>query len=132
MKRTATVVSVKGTLMAETVRSEACGDCRACDFGRKEKMHYTLPEGDYKVGDKVELEIADASLPRAALVAYGIPLIGVIIGLTVGSLFTGAEWARSITGVVGLFAGIAALKLTEKKRLQKEKYACRIANAKEE
>lgn len=132
MKRTATVVSVKGTLMAEIVRSEACGDCRACDFGRKEKMHYTLPDGNYKVGDEVDLEIADSSLPRATLIAYGIPLIGVILGLTVGSLFTGAEWARSIAGVIGLFAGLAALKLSEKKRIAKQKYACHITNAKEE
>ena len=34
MKREATVVEVNGRLMAEVVRTEACLQCHACQFGQ--------------------------------------------------------------------------------------------------
>ena len=74
MKREATVVEVDGRLMAEVVRTEACLQCHACQYGQKGRVLVELPEGDYRVGDTVELSLEDARFARASLVAYALPV----------------------------------------------------------
>ena len=132
MKREATVVKVKGVLMAEITRSEACGECHACEFGRTEKMYYNLPDGNYKEGDRVTLEVSDRTLSRATLVAYGIPLAALIVGLILGFALFEAEWAQALTAVVCLAAGCAYLALSEKKRRRSGVYACHTQTTKED
>lgn len=124
MKREALVVSVRGKLMAEIARTEACGECRACQMGQKSIIHYPLPKGDYKEGDTVTLEIGDNMLTRATLIAYGIPFVSLVIGLIAGSLLFQAEWAQALTALIFLTAGFAYIHLTEKKRRAKGAYAC--------
>ncbi len=132
MKREATVVLHKGKLCALIVRSEACGDCHACDFGKKEEMHYPLPEGDYKEGDKVMLEISDRALGRATLIAYGLPLVCMLLGLALGAALFKAEWAQALSALIALAAGWIIIRATEKKRGRNQMYACRTEKLKPE
>ncbi|MBR3928658.1 MAG: SoxR reducing system RseC family protein [Clostridia bacterium] len=125
MKREATVVLHKGKLCAMIERPEACGDCRACDFGRKEKMHYPLSEGNYKEGDKVLIEISDRALGRATLIAYGLPLLSMLLGLTLGAVLFKAEWAQALSALSALLAGWLIIRATEKKRGRNQIYTCR-------
>lgn len=131
MKREATVVNVNGKLMAEIVRTEACGQCHACDFGRKQKLHYPLPAGQYSEGDVVTLEVSDRALTRATLLAYGLPFLCLLAGLFAGGLLFRAEWAQALTAVVFLAGGCAYIALTEKKRRKNGKYACQTHSAEE-
>ena len=124
MKREATVVNVNGKLMAEIVRTEACGQCHACDFGRKQKLLYPLPAGQYREGDVVTLSVSDHALTRATLLAYGLPFLCLFAGLLVGSLAFRAEWAQALTAIAFLAGGCAYLAVTEKKRRKNGKYAC--------
>ncbi len=135
MKREATVVLHKGKLCALIVRSEACGDCHACNFGKKEEMHYPLPQGDYKEGDKVMIEISDRALGRATLIAYGLPLVCMLLGLSLGAVLFKAEWAQALSALIALAFGWLIIRATEKKRGRNRIYACRtekIKNKQEE
>ena len=125
MKREATVVNHKGKLCALIVRSEACGDCHACDFGKKEIMHYPLPAGTYTEGDKVFIEISERALGRATLIAYGLPLLCFLMGLLIGAVAFKAEWAQALSALVSLLIGWIVIRITEKKRGQSKLYACR-------
>lgn len=132
MKREATVVLHKGKLCALIVRSEACGDCHACDFGKKEEMHYPLPQGDYKEGDKVMIEISDRALGRATLIAYGLPLVCMLLGLSLGAVLFKAEWAQALSALIALAFGWLIIRATEKKRGRNRIYACRTEKIKNE
>ena len=132
MKREATVVLHKGKLCALIVRSEACGDCHACDFGKKEEMHYPLPQGDYKEGDKVFVEISDRALGRATLIAYGFPLVCMLLGLGLGAYLFKAEWAQALCALTALAIGWLIIRATEKKRGRNRMYACRTEKIKNE
>lgn len=132
MKREATVVLHNGKLCALIVRSEACGDCHACDFGKKEEMYYPLPQGNYKEGDKVTIEISDRALGRATLIAYGLPLLCMLIGLALGAALFNAEWAQALSALVSLAAGWLIIRATEKKRGRNKLYACRTEKMKSE
>ena len=135
MKREATFVLHKGKLCALIVRSEACGDCHACNFGKKEEMHYPLPQGDYKEGDKVMIEISDRALGRATLIAYGLPLVCMLLGLSLGAVLFKAEWAQALSALIALAFGWLIIRATEKKRGRNRIYACRtekIKNKQEE
>ncbi len=127
MKRDALVVSVRGKLMAEITRTEACGDCRACQMGQKAIMHYPLPKGDYKPGDIVSLEINDNVLSRATVIAYGIPLSALLIGLCAGFMAFEAEWAQALTALISLTAAGLYIFFTEKKRREKGSFTCRAS-----
>ena len=61
-----TSVKLDGRLMAEVVRTEACLQCHACQYGQKGRVLVELPEGDYRVGDTVELSLEDARSARAS------------------------------------------------------------------
>ena len=132
MKREATVVLHKGKLCALIVRSEACGDCHACNFGKKEEMHYPLPQGDYKEGDKVMIEISDRALGRATLIAYGLPLVCMLLGLSLGAVLFKAEWAQALSALIALAFGWLIIRATEKKRGRNRIYACRTEKIKNE
>lgn len=132
MKREATVVLHKGKLCALIVRSEACGDCHACNFGKKEEMHYPLPQGDYKEGDKVMIEISDRALGRATLIAYGLPLVCMLLGLSLGAVLFKAEWAQALSALIALAFGWLIIRATEKNRGRNRIYACRTEKIKNE
>ena len=125
MKREATVVHHKGKLCSLIVRSEACGDCHACDFGKKEMIYYPLPEGRYSEGDKVLIEISDRALSRATLIAYGLPLVCMLLGLLLGALCFKQEWAQAASALAALSVGWLIIRLTEKTRGKSGAYTCR-------
>ena len=97
MKREATVVEVDGRLMAEVVRTEACLQCHACQYGQKGRVLVELPEGDYRVGDTVELSLEDARFARASLVAYALPVATLFLGLLIAAF---AGLSRSLAGAL--------------------------------
>lgn len=120
----ATVVAIEAdALWVETVRRSACGGCSAqkgCgqallnrEFeGRRGRIRI-LPGAcavsQFSVGDHVLLDIPDEIILRGSLVAYGLPLLGMLAGAMA------AEWWLSghgdlaaVTGaVVGLLSGFA-------------------------
>ena len=125
MKREATVVREGDRLVAEIVRTDACGQCHACEFGRKEKLHYPLPAGEYAEGDVIQLEVSDRAVSRASLLAYGLPLACLVAGLLLGWQLFNEEWAQALCAIALLAAGCAYLAVTEKRRRASGAFACR-------
>ena len=126
MKREATVVDVNGRLMAEVVRTEACLQCRACQYGQKGRVLVELPEGDFREGDTVELALEEGRFARASLLAYALPVATLLIGLLI-AVFAGlSEVWQALCALAGLGAGLAVIKILEPRlrRLQPDVRPC--------
>lgn len=67
-------------------RHEMCGDCKACDMRKSDKKMTALASNraHAKVGDHVAISMEMASLMKASSIAYGLPLIGFLIGVFAG------------------------------------------------
>jgi len=115
MRREANVVMREGRLMAEVVRTEACQQCHACQFGQTERVYVDLPKGNYREGDMVTLELSEASFSKASLIAYGLPIALLFLGLVVSSAFTDTDWVMAIGAVAGLAVGLGIIKLISPK-----------------
>ena len=131
MKREATVVEVDGRLMAEAVRTEACLQCRACQYGQKGRVLVELPEGDYRVGDTVELMLADAHFARASLLAYALPVATLFAGLLIAAFAGLNEACQALCALAGLGVGLAVIKILEP-RLRRLRPDVRPCDKKEE
>ena len=127
MTKEAIVVNTPKGLMAQITRQEACLTCRACEFGRSENVTYPLPEGNYKEGDSVLITLPDRRLALASVLAYGLPLAALIVGLLIGFLVSDNELIQALLAVV--FGGIGALwlGLSEKKRRDTQRFKCTVS-----
>lgn len=72
--------------LVEMQRQEMCGDCHACDAisTKKSCMLKCEKEIECQVGDLVELNLAQPTFLKATYVMYGLPLVGLILGVMVG------------------------------------------------
>lgn len=113
MRQTAKVVYRDGKLMAMVERPEACMSCRACEYGQRSETLVELPKGKYREGDTVEMELERGRLSKASLLAYGIPLAGLLAGLVIGNAARLTEPLQAVTAVAGALLGFGALKLLE-------------------
>ena len=110
MTQTATLVRVNGRLMAQTVRSEACAQCRACAHGQTERQLIELPE-DFEgaEGETVELTIPEGSVGKASLLGYGVPFIAFCLGLALGGWISSlAAWPQDLCCAAGALLLCAA------------------------
>ncbi len=93
-------------------KTEACESCGLC--GRQEAA--MTVSGSAEVGDSVDVELPDAQVLKASLMAYAVPLAGLVAGLWLGSaLFPGREGLALVTGIAGLLLFFAGVKLFDKR-----------------
>lgn len=103
--------SENGMLTVIFDRPEACGDCHACNRGSENCAKHTLViAGEGNPGDHIEVEIDDSHFIMASAVAYLIPLAGLIIGLTLGSVISHATFGK-VQELMAAFCGIAGVAL---------------------
>lgn len=110
MNREAKVVLKDGRLVAELTRTEACASCGACRHGKEEVLTVDLPEGDFIEGEMVELTLEDGRVTQASLIAYGIPLLGLIAGIFLGGIF-GGDGMRLLMGLLLTALSYLAVRL---------------------
>ena len=125
MIRRATVVQNSGRLMGEVVRTEACQQCRACQFGQKERMLMELPPGDFRPGDVVEIELSEKKFTQASIIAYALPVALLFVGLIVSSLLDATEAVQAASALGMLLVGLGIIKLLDK-RIRRSGFAPRI------
>ena len=104
-----------------TVSVDAAKNCARCAAGkgcgaglltgskRSHLIEVQLSPGlGLKAGDEVKLELAPANLLRAAFLAYGLPLGGIIIALGVAGFFDSAldDQLAVVLAVGGLVGGV--------------------------
>ncbi len=105
MEQYGEVIGAEGdTATVRFKRSKACGKCRACfTLGSDAALIEIENTLNAKVGDIVEIQLHANSMVKATLMMYGIPLMGLIIGVIAGS-FIGGDAAALICG-----AGLALI-----------------------
>ena len=106
------------------VRGCAASECGACSagqgcgggwllrcFGARRGTWLALRSTDrHTVGDRVMLSVPERWLLLAACVAYGTPLVGLLVGAVVGQL-TGREAGAMALGAAGLVLGSLAARV---------------------
>ena len=121
MDKTAVVVRVDGKLMAELTRSEACAKCGACQHGRQE-------DGDYREGDEVVISLPDDNAFRASALAYGIPIVCLLLGLALGMVLGLPDLAQAALGLSALAASFFVLKALEPRLKRSGRYEPKFCN----
>lgn len=123
MERLGEVTKVDGKWLEITFcRPSDCEKCHACMGGEK-TMTLRL-EGKAQVGDKALVTMPDSTITQGALLAYALPLAGMLIGMLAGDALLPLEGAFGaiIGAVVGLALPLGYLLATEKKRRSDPKW----------
>ncbi len=132
MENRGVVTSLEGqcALVEITPVSGGCGRCHeagGCGSNllneslRPQRLNvYRLPNGiDAKVGDAVIISVAEGAVLRAALLAYLLPALFLIVGAAIGTQLAapGSDgWALAGAGV-GLGIGLLILRRVQSRRV---------------
>lgn len=111
-ERTAQVLGIQGArLTVRTESPEACGACRAqsgCGGGSS-SVHRIEVDAEVAArlhaGDRITLDIDDGVPAAAALLAYAVPLAGLLLGVVLCDTAGGPEAATLAAGAAGLGSG---------------------------
>jgi len=122
MKQQARIVMHDGKLMAEVVRSEACQQCRACNFGQQERVYIDIGSLKCAEGDEVTIEINDGSVSKASVMTYGLPVATLFVGLVIGSAVSGRDYIQALCALGGLAIGLALVKLIDRRIKKSGRY----------
>lgn len=127
MERLGEVTKVDGKWLEITFcRPSDCEKCHACMGG--DKVTTLRLEGKANIGDKALVEMPASTVTQASLMAYGLPLAGLIIGMLLGEKLIPLE--NSLGALIGAAIGLALpliyLLVTEKKRRSDPKWTPQI------
>ena len=114
MERVGEVVEIleDGKAVVRFERTKACKNCKMCaNAGENHALTEVENTLKAKVGDLVEISLHSKSLIQATLIAYGIPLILLLAGVIVGSMWSDAVGA--IAGIVLALVSFVILRLLE-------------------
>lgn len=123
MERIGEVTRVDGKWLEITFcRPSDCDKCHAC-MGGNQTTTLRL-QGKAKVGDKALVSMPDSTITQASLIAYGLPLAGLLIGMLAGDAFIPAEHSLGavIGATVGLVIPLIGLIATERSRKNNPKW----------
>jgi len=107
--RTATVAVISASVCHRCAAGKGCGAGLFQAADKPRNMQIEIPAGmDVRLGDNINLQIGTRPLLRAALLAYGLPLITMLVSLLLLQ-YAGAD-AGDATGILvaggGLLAGL--------------------------
>lgn len=117
MERMGEVTAVRGDSVEITFcRPADCEKCGAC-HGSRAQMQITV-KGEAQVGDFAVVDMPASSVVKASVLAYVLPLAGLLLGVAVGSLLFPVQesLAGVIGGAIGLAVTLSVVAATEKKR----------------
>ena len=64
------------------------------------------PDMDLAEGDLVEIALAPSNLLRAALIVYGLPMLGAVVAATLAYIWTLGDASAAAAALLGLAVGI--------------------------
>ena len=123
MERTGEVTAVKGEWLEVTFcRPADCEKCNACGMGQKQTS--LMVRGKARLGDRAVVSMPTSTVIQASLLAYALPLAGLLIGLFAGvALFPRSENAAGlIGGLIGLAIPLVFVVITEKRRRRSSRW----------
>lgn len=93
---------------ARCARGEGCGfGFLNADGAGPHRLVLSRPPGIVlRVGDRVEIGLAESGLLRASLIAYGVPGAGVVVGASLASIFRLSEPASVLLTLSAFVAGL--------------------------
>ncbi|ABK44280.1 positive regulator of sigma(E), RseC/MucC [Magnetococcus marinus MC-1] len=119
MQEQGKVVELEGAFaIIATQRKSACGNCggeTSCNtlsggLGKKPVLFRAYNEAQAKIGDNVVLEIREGAFLSASFLAYGMPMIALIVtGLVVRSIALGLGLELESAEGLGALSGLLAL-----------------------
>jgi sigma-E factor negative regulatory protein RseC len=126
----AIVVRLEGKeAVVEAVQGGGCGACaggKGCSSGAMSKMLCVKPRQflvrndiGARVGEEVEVSVAEGALLRSALTLYALPMALLFAGALAGSAWAGAsghDAGSAVGAVVGLLAGFALARIVTSRR----------------
>ena len=127
MERFGEVTKVDGKWLEITFcRPSDCDKCHAC-MGGPNTTTLRL-QGKANVGDTVLVELPASTVTMASVIAYGLPLAGLLAGMLLGDAFIPMENSLGalIGAVVGLALPLIYLLVSEKKRRSNPKWTPQI------
>lgn len=137
MQETGKVIKDNGEFIKVLiVRRTACGDCGACQAGKKNLNMVLDIENtiDANLGDEVLLELNNENFLLASLILYGIPLIALIFGILLGyysMIRFGyadkmAQFSGFILGIAFTFISYIIIKRNERKIMKMDNFKPRL------
>jgi Positive regulator of sigma E activity len=108
MKQVGCVIETKENMVSVSItRHSACDKCKACGArGPKEQVIWAKNDYDAKIGDQVVVELQTNKFYSAVAIIYLIPLITLIAGVWLGTVFN-FGLNPSITGAIAGFVFLA-------------------------
>lgn len=101
----AVVDVVAGVACPRCASGKGCGAALFANAGRR--VEASVPEDlIVSAGDVVEISLAPDNLLRAALIVYGIPLLGALLAAAVAYGFSLGDVAAAVAALAGLFSGL--------------------------
>jgi len=117
MQRIGEVTAIHGEMLEITFcRPSDCEKCNACHGGSKVmKIHL---RGKANLGDGAVVEMPTKTIVQASVLAYGLPLAGLMVGLAAGTLLfpQNTDIAGVLCGAAGLGLMLLIVRITESKR----------------
>ena len=111
----ARVVAVDGDrVWMEPEPTSSCGGClsaKACGVksgtSRLDARRFSLVnDQDYRVGERVVVGISERTLTRAAATAYGLPLLGLLVGLFSARFVGAGDGKAALITLAGVIVGL--------------------------
>lgn len=113
-------------------RGTACGECGNCQVGREKLEMVMVADNDVgaQVGDEVEIELENMNFMTAMLIAYGFPLVALVLGIVggyYGFLAFGinentAQVAGAALGLIALAVSYFVIKLKDESIKKMKKF----------
>jgi len=126
---TARVCAIKRGMTYVTLeRTPACNGCKSCVFGKKSDIVVPAKNSiSAKIGDHVRVSMVRNSSTSlvSILVGLGIPLVCLLLGVVISSLFIDTGWICVLIGVASALIGFAVTIPIDRAFLR-SKYGCEI------
>lgn len=96
-----------GEVKVRLNRQEACAKCGACSAGLESKDMFieALNLAHAKLDDWVEIRLEEENFIKAVAIMYGIPLVGLLLGL-IGGVVIGEMLAPGYGDITGVVTGL--------------------------
>lgn len=108
------VVETAGNMAkVEIFRRDECSRCKVCGFGSRDKIVAVATNViGAKEHDEVELELEAAQVVRAAAIMYLIPLVSLLLGLYLGTVFASFAGRQDTASLAAAILGFGFMGLS--------------------
>ena len=110
------VADGKVVVAMETAGCGSCGHGGSCGVGRmaagRPATLLTLPaDGDFRVGETVNIVMPERSLMMLSLLGYLLPAFALLLGAWFGASFGGSDGMTALGAIVGFLAALVIARI---------------------